>query len=491
MADKFETFSAYQLGKYLNAKVPKPQQVVVAKGKGKGKNKKQVDTKDPETEKKEKEEALAKMKDPLTRPLTLKTLVRTCHVGKGQNATVCGVLRKLYPDDEEQFKFMGLDDGGKESFDESRIGEKFRIPVPKTWETTLSEKGNTPEVWEDLIESKKLPFMAMLKNLRNVIMAGVKDQTHKEILGRLKSAKQAEIDLELVMLPTEQEGDSSGSLMLKQQLTASAGPCSQRGQAWHRWNLRRSSHILLHGRKDDQPLSYIQEQSSGGVGQSLALPNCTGVVHPRPQSATMYQIKPVSNGGRLPPIEVSGTIFLHCVDQITEIIEAVPQSGPVTVVKAKDWCNWQAANNHPEWGVHTCVGIAQLLAFAVREDLNSMDTVAPQQICKKLFLAAGTVHRVDKIVELAWKASTRGAMITGPVPPSPDDPEVKQWLDESSKRTAKVRAMLQAQKNAIAAAAAAKKAVKSWKTEVHSLKAGPVFPDSADFQPMPNRQLRR
>lgn len=47
------------------------------------------------------------------------------------------------------------------------------LPVAYTWETELSSKGNTKEVWEKLIESKKLPYMAMLRNLRNIENAQV------------------------------------------------------------------------------------------------------------------------------------------------------------------------------------------------------------------------------------------------------------------------------------------------------------------------------
>lgn len=194
MGDKFMEFSEYQLGKYLNAKVPKPQQAAVQappKGKkGKGKGKSALDEKSPEDEAKAKAEAEAKMKDPVTRPLTLKTLIRTVHCGKGKGEMVCGVLRKSYPMDEEEFKMMELDNGGSKEFDANRVGEKFRIPVPKTWETQLSEKGNTAAVWEDLVESKALPFMAMLKNLRNILLAGVGEKTHRNIIGRLKSQHQ-------------------------------------------------------------------------------------------------------------------------------------------------------------------------------------------------------------------------------------------------------------------------------------------------------------
>lgn len=45
------------------------------------------------------------------------------------------------------------------------------LKTPKTWETELSMNGNKKEVWEDLIESKSLGYMAMLRNLRNIIKA--------------------------------------------------------------------------------------------------------------------------------------------------------------------------------------------------------------------------------------------------------------------------------------------------------------------------------
>lgn len=46
------------------------------------------------------------------------------------------------------------------------------LETPYTWETELSAKGNTKEVWEELIASHKVGYMAMLRNLRNIINAG-------------------------------------------------------------------------------------------------------------------------------------------------------------------------------------------------------------------------------------------------------------------------------------------------------------------------------
>jgi hypothetical protein len=48
-----------------------------------------------------------------------------------------------------------------------------KLETPITWETQLSSRGNTKEVWEELIENKSLGYMAMLRNLRNLIKAEV------------------------------------------------------------------------------------------------------------------------------------------------------------------------------------------------------------------------------------------------------------------------------------------------------------------------------
>lgn len=43
------------------------------------------------------------------------------------------------------------------------------LETPYTWETELSAKGNTKEVWEQLIDSNKVGYMALLRNLRNIV----------------------------------------------------------------------------------------------------------------------------------------------------------------------------------------------------------------------------------------------------------------------------------------------------------------------------------
>lgn len=46
-----------------------------------------------------------------------------------------------------------------------------RLEIPYTWETELSAKGNNAETWENLIESGKVGYMALLRNLRNILTA--------------------------------------------------------------------------------------------------------------------------------------------------------------------------------------------------------------------------------------------------------------------------------------------------------------------------------
>lgn len=46
------------------------------------------------------------------------------------------------------------------------------LGMPKGWETELSERGSTKEVWDELIRENRLGTMAKLRNLRNMIQAG-------------------------------------------------------------------------------------------------------------------------------------------------------------------------------------------------------------------------------------------------------------------------------------------------------------------------------
>ena len=46
------------------------------------------------------------------------------------------------------------------------------LETPYTWEVELSTRGNTKEVWDELIASGKVGYMALLRNLRNMVRCG-------------------------------------------------------------------------------------------------------------------------------------------------------------------------------------------------------------------------------------------------------------------------------------------------------------------------------
>ena len=78
------------------------------------------------------------------------------------------------------------------------------LETPYTWETQLSALGQrqfeTPEakqtavkaLWEELLDSGKLGYMALLRNLRNILMAGVSAEHIERLCARLADADQVE-----------------------------------------------------------------------------------------------------------------------------------------------------------------------------------------------------------------------------------------------------------------------------------------------------------
>ena len=61
------------------------------------------------------------------------------------------------------------------------------LAVPYTWEVELSTRGNTKEVWDELISSGKVGYMAQLRNLRNIIKSGA---DIKPVLDKLSDPEQ-------------------------------------------------------------------------------------------------------------------------------------------------------------------------------------------------------------------------------------------------------------------------------------------------------------
>ena len=67
---------------------------------------------------------------------------------------------------------------------------KDTLEVPYTWEVQLSEKGNKEEVWRELIVSGKLGYMALLRNLRNILQVTNDGKLIQHIAERIQDAEQ-------------------------------------------------------------------------------------------------------------------------------------------------------------------------------------------------------------------------------------------------------------------------------------------------------------
>ncbi|KAA3681295.1 telomerase protein component 1 [Paragonimus westermani] len=117
-------------------------------------------------------------------PLTIKYLVRLLHIHRPTFHVMC-ILGKPYPSDAFEFIKAGL--GG--DWDPKMAGQRMKLPTPLTWETELSKGGNTAESWRKLILTGKLPYMAMLRNLRNIIKSGVSEIVHRAVINKLTNSR--------------------------------------------------------------------------------------------------------------------------------------------------------------------------------------------------------------------------------------------------------------------------------------------------------------
>uniref|UniRef100_A0A8C2UNH7 Telomerase associated protein 1 n=1 Tax=Chinchilla lanigera TaxID=34839 RepID=A0A8C2UNH7_CHILA len=112
---------------------------------------------------------------------TLKKLVERLHIHEPAQH-VQALLGYRYPSSLQLFSQSRLPG----PWDSSRAGKRMKLPRPETWDRALSLRGNKASVWEQLIDSGKLPFMAMLRNLCNLLRVGVSAHHHELILQRLQ-----------------------------------------------------------------------------------------------------------------------------------------------------------------------------------------------------------------------------------------------------------------------------------------------------------------
>ncbi|KAL4657224.1 telomerase protein component 1 isoform X1 [Arapaima gigas] len=184
LVDKFKQFNEYQLAKYNTrkqrckhnrhkAKAERPSKEQWAKWANMLRS-------DPVILKKYLNMEERSVVDKKTDVFNLKKMIHRLHIREPAEH-VMALLGKRYPRDQWEFTRSGLHG----QWDRERAGQRMKLQQPNTWERKLSQEGNTARTWEELIDSKALPFMAMLRNLRNLITSGISKKHHKKILARL------------------------------------------------------------------------------------------------------------------------------------------------------------------------------------------------------------------------------------------------------------------------------------------------------------------
>merc|ERR1719174_1173792 len=128
----------------------------------------------------------------------------------------------------------------------------------------------------------------------------------------------------------------------------------------------------------------------------------------------MYQIAPGNPASTppAPPVETPGNLFKFCNSEFSEIMMGFSQTPKMTIQMTKDWCSWQssvtswinarAEFGHPDWDPRTCTNMAQMVAFALRDIVDSEAGIGPQGVCAKIFLSVGAIQRVEEIIADVW-----------------------------------------------------------------------------------------
>ncbi|XP_034559515.1 telomerase protein component 1-like [Notolabrus celidotus] len=189
MADKFKQFNEYQLAKYNTRKhrckhtrnTPKnkkPNNEQLKQWASLLRSDQTILSKFLQAE------GSRKVVDKKQSEFSMKKMIKKLHL-KEPAEHVMAILGRKYPADVKSFTKSGM----KGKWDRERAGQRMKLKEPETWERLLSLEGNKAATWEKLIDKKSLPFMAMLRNLRNMITKGISEAHHNKILSRLTNKK--------------------------------------------------------------------------------------------------------------------------------------------------------------------------------------------------------------------------------------------------------------------------------------------------------------
>uniref|UniRef100_A0A5K3FK64 TROVE domain-containing protein n=1 Tax=Mesocestoides corti TaxID=53468 RepID=A0A5K3FK64_MESCO len=165
MVEKFREFDEYQLGRFCSFMTL----IFVAKY--------NREKSGASNRKKNKEDA-----EMTPMPPTLKKMIRDLHISDPVYHVMC-LLGKKYPTDASEYLKLGLPG----DWNPELSGTRMRLPVPFTWETELSKTPQWAQLdaWHSLIDSGKLPYMAMLRNLRNLLLVNIDEEHINKVIRKL------------------------------------------------------------------------------------------------------------------------------------------------------------------------------------------------------------------------------------------------------------------------------------------------------------------
>ncbi|XP_040208424.1 telomerase protein component 1-like isoform X2 [Rana temporaria] len=189
LALKFKEFSEFQLAKYntrvqrgkRDAKKKKEKEVKVSKVLKFGRKLRAVESSLKLLQKQpDQADSASNEKKKKKDKFSLKSLIQRLHISKPAYH-VMSLLGCRYPKDLTSFSRSGIEGPWQSHLS----GQRMKLKQPETWERELSQKGNSGPVWESLLDNRKVPFMALLRNLRNMIKAGISKKHHTAVNARL------------------------------------------------------------------------------------------------------------------------------------------------------------------------------------------------------------------------------------------------------------------------------------------------------------------
>lgn len=119
--------------------------------------------------------------------VTLKRIVKLLHMKENRDR-IMKLLECKYPLTAEQFYECRLEG----DFDSTKAGTRMNFEAILTWESYINTNGNTAKSWEHLIESNAIPYMALVKNLRNIIMCKINAKHMDLVIEKLQDANEIE-----------------------------------------------------------------------------------------------------------------------------------------------------------------------------------------------------------------------------------------------------------------------------------------------------------